>query len=291
MWRNSGDRRERLFQALDHGNIMILFDTETTGLKKDDRIVELAAKKYRIEKDANGIYEFLETDTFHAYIKPPFAMDSGVIAIHGITNEFLEDKFSEEEISPQIEAFFGGADLLCAYNINFDVKMMMRLYERMGMPIPSVLSEAEKQLDVLIYARDLVSSKETKSHKQEDVCKAMGLEDGVKFHSAIDDIEACFRLFKVFVKQYQDMEMPDYSKLPTPVIYQDGIAYWERGRIKRIYLNTDRGGFYYDIMKKEWNIKDPSDDIRNYNIPALIKAAFGVVGVSDEEAFVKAVIN
>ena len=291
MWRNSEDRKKKLLQTLDAniGKYMIMFDTETTGLKKDDQIVELAGKKYRIEKDANSIYEFLETDTFHAYIKPPFAMDSGVIAIHGITNEFLEDKFTEEEISPQIAAFFGDADLLCAYNINFDIKMLMRLYERTGMPIPFVLSEEEKQLDVLIYARDLVSSKETKSHKQEDVCKAMGLEDGVKFHSAIDDIEACFRLFKIFVKQYQDMETLDYSKLPTPMIYQNGIAYWEKGKIKRIYVNTDKGGFYYDIIKKEWNVKDASDSMKNYNVPALIKAAFQAVCVSDEEAFVKAV--
>ena len=87
MWRNSEDRKKKLLQTLDAniGKYMIMFDTETTGLKKDDQIVELAGKKYRIEKDANSIYEFLETDTFHAYIKPPFAMDSGVIAIHGIT--------------------------------------------------------------------------------------------------------------------------------------------------------------------------------------------------------------
>lgn len=290
MWRNSEDRKKKLFQILDAniGKYMIMFDTETTGLKKDDQIVELAAKKYRIEKNENT-YDFVETDIFHAYMKPPFIMGEDVVAIHGITNEFLEDKFQEEEIFPQIEVFFGEAALLSAYNISFDIKMLARLYERMDTKVPSVFLEAEKHLDVLIYARDLVSSKETKSHKQEDVCRAMGLEEDLKFHSAIDDIEACYRLFKIFVKQYQDMETLDYSKLPTPMIYQNGIAYWEKGKIKRIYVNTDKGGFYYDIIKKEWNVKDASDSMKNYNVPALIKAAFQAVCVSDEEAFVKAV--
>lgn len=290
MWRNSEDRKKKLFQILDAniGKYMIMFDTETTGLKKDDQIVELAAKKYRIEKNEDS-YDFVETDIFHTYMKPPFIMGEDVVAIHGITNEFLEDKFQEEEIFPQIEVFFGEAALLSAYNISFDIKMLARLYERMDTKVPSVFLEAEKHLDVLIYARDLVSSKETKSHKQEDVCRAMGLEEDLKFHSAIDDIEACYRLFKIFVKQYQDMETLDYSKLPTPMIYQNGIAYWEKGKIKRIYVNTDKGGFYYDIIKKEWNVKDASDSMKNYNVPALIKAAFQAVCVSDEEAFVKAV--
>lgn len=295
MYRNKQDRKEKILRLLEEqaGNHLVCFDVETTGLKKTDQIVEIAAKKYAISKDDNG-FSFEQIDVLHAYIKPPFLMEEKVMELHGITNEFLQDKPVEKDIASQVEAFFQDVAILTAYNIKFDRKMTKTMFERCETKIPQIFLNETSHLDVLEFARDHISKEECKSHKQEDICKLMGLDEGIQFHSAIDDVEACFRLFKVFVKQYQSMKEPEYQSLHTPIILQDtrggGICFWapkERPKMKRIYLNTDCGSFFYDLVSKEWRGKDC--DPSEFNMPALIDQAYALMGAKTEQEFVRKV--
>ena len=67
---------------------IIVFDTETSGVKPSkDYIVQLSARKF---KNEGG--ELILKDKRNIYIRPPFFLDKKNIDIHGITNEFLQDK-------------------------------------------------------------------------------------------------------------------------------------------------------------------------------------------------------
>lgn len=89
-----------LFEHLKDTPFIIL-DTETTGLHPDkDYIVELAAVKHQVI-DCK-LQKIAQIDF---YLCPPFKMDEKVIAIHGITNEFLQDKPTEKELFPDILKF------------------------------------------------------------------------------------------------------------------------------------------------------------------------------------------
>ena len=61
----------------------IVIDTETTGLKKNDHVVELGAHEILDGK--------LTGAQFHIYIRPRVQMEEIVINIHQITNNYYSD--------------------------------------------------------------------------------------------------------------------------------------------------------------------------------------------------------
>ena len=65
----------------------IVLDTETTGLKKNDHIVELGAHEILDGKLTGG--------QFHIYIRPRIQMEEIVIRIHQITNNYYNDFYQD----------------------------------------------------------------------------------------------------------------------------------------------------------------------------------------------------
>ena len=64
----------------------IILDTETTGLDttRNHKIIEIGCIEI-VDRKYTG-------KDFHFYLNPKRKIDQGAINIHGITNEFLEDK-------------------------------------------------------------------------------------------------------------------------------------------------------------------------------------------------------
>ena len=85
----------------------IIFDTETTGFRPEDgeRVIEIGA----IE-----LVNRLETGrTFHEYINPEGReVDPGAFKVHGISNEFLQDKKTFGDIARAFLDFVGDAYLV-----------------------------------------------------------------------------------------------------------------------------------------------------------------------------------
>ena len=76
----------------------IVLDTETTGLEPQEghRIIEIGCVEM--------INRRLTGNNYHRYINPDRIVDDGAIEVHGITNEFLEDKPRFHEIA---DSFLG----------------------------------------------------------------------------------------------------------------------------------------------------------------------------------------
>ncbi|MGB0938824.1 MAG: DNA polymerase III subunit epsilon [Colwellia sp.] len=102
---------------------LIILDTETTGINFRDghRIVEIGCVEM-INRQLTG-------RNFHAYIKPLDAagqtleMDQEVINVHGLTNEFLDDKPIFSQVVDDFIEFIRGAELVI-HNAKFDVGFM-----------------------------------------------------------------------------------------------------------------------------------------------------------------------
>lgn len=92
----------------------VVLDTETTGLSPKDghRIIEIGCVEL--------INRRLTNNTFHVYINPNRLIDDGAIEVHGITNEFLEDKPLFEDVVDDYLAFTKDAELII-HNAPFDV--------------------------------------------------------------------------------------------------------------------------------------------------------------------------
>jgi DNA polymerase-3 subunit epsilon len=103
----------------------IVFDTETTGLDPNtgDRITELGC----VEID-----DFIPTGrTFHAYVNPQRSIPKEVVAITGLTSEFLADKPLFEDVAADFVEFVGDA-IMVAHNAPFDRGFINMELSRLG---------------------------------------------------------------------------------------------------------------------------------------------------------------
>lgn len=103
----------------------IIFDTETTGLSnKDDRIVEFGG----VEFDN----KFPTGRSIHLYFNPEGQkVHPDALEVHGITDEFLEDKPFFKDKCDELLAFLSGAKLV-AHNANFDMGFLNAELARLG---------------------------------------------------------------------------------------------------------------------------------------------------------------
>jgi DNA polymerase III subunit epsilon len=120
----------------------IILDTETTGLDPagGDRIVEIAALEI-----FNGS---LTENKFHAYINPERDMPDSAFKVHGISEDFLNDKPTFVYVVDLFLSFIG-IDPIVAHNADFDIRFINAELERVGRsPIGN-----DRVVDTLALAR------------------------------------------------------------------------------------------------------------------------------------------
>lgn len=106
----------------------IVFDTETTGLEveKGHRIIDIGAIEL-FDKIPTG-------KTFQVYINPEIVITEENTKIHGLTNEFLRNKPTFQEIAEDLLIFFGDS-ILVAHNANFDIGFLNNELLKAGVPL------------------------------------------------------------------------------------------------------------------------------------------------------------
>ncbi len=92
----------------------VVLDTETTGLspKNGDRIIEIGCVEVINRKLTGKVY--------HQYINPDKEISSGAYDVHGISNQFLEDKPRFAQIASSLKDFLEDSELVI-HNAPFDV--------------------------------------------------------------------------------------------------------------------------------------------------------------------------
>ncbi len=127
----------------------IVLDTETTGLETSDghRVIEIGCVEL-INRRLTGRH-------FHQYINPQREVDPGAMEVHGITNEFLQDKPLFSAIADEFLEFIRGAELVI-HNAPFDIGFLdyeLKLEgERRAEELPNIESICSV-IDTLIMAR------------------------------------------------------------------------------------------------------------------------------------------
>jgi len=124
----------------------VVLDTETTGLNAGlgDRIVELGC----IEVLNRRVTE----NHFHRYVNPERESEMGALKVHGITNEFLQDKPRFREIAAEFLDYIQGAELVI-HNAAFDVEFLNLELARLG--LPPIEAHCSGIVDSLKLAREL----------------------------------------------------------------------------------------------------------------------------------------
>lgn len=104
----------------------IFLDTETTGLnaKLGDRVIEIGCVEMLSRR--------LTERRWHHYFNPDRKSEAGALAVHGISDEFLEDKPRFRDLVADFLDFIRGAELVI-HNAAFDVEFLDMELKKAGL--------------------------------------------------------------------------------------------------------------------------------------------------------------
>jgi DNA polymerase-3 subunit epsilon len=165
-------------------SIIVVFDTETTGLKalKGDRIIEIAMIGYQFDiakPDIEGVEKFRIERRFSVNK----AIDPKAQMVHKISQADLVGKPEFKEVEPLISRVFDKSDLVVAHNINFDVGFLYTEYSMIGKTIPNV-----EGFCTMENARWATSK--GKNPNLGELCYALEVDyDPTKAHAALYDVQ------------------------------------------------------------------------------------------------------
>lgn len=157
----------------------IVLDTETTGLDpaQGHRIIEIGAVELIGRK--------LTGNTFHCYINPQRVVEQEAIEVHGITNEFLQDKPVFSQICDDFLAFIRGAELVI-HNAAFDVGFMDHEFNRVSKSIGPTKDFCQI-LDTLMLAREM---RPGQKNNLDALCRAFSIDNSNReLHGALLDAQ------------------------------------------------------------------------------------------------------
>lgn len=157
----------------------VILDTETTGFdpKKGERIIEIGCVEM-VNRQLTGNH-------YHVYINPNKTVDAGAIAVHGITNEFLEDKPVFEEIAQDFLDYVKGAQLVI-HNAPFDVGFINHEFQWLRKPLGKIEQYCEI-LDTLTMARKKYPGQR---NSLDALCKRFDIDNSHReLHGALLDSE------------------------------------------------------------------------------------------------------
>lgn len=154
----------------------IIFDTETTGLdKNEDRVIEIGAVEL--------VNRFSTGRTFHVYINPDGReVHPDAQRVHGISNADLAGKPVFAAVADGFCEFIEGAKLV-AHNAGFDTDFINAEFARIGLPPVT----NDRVIDTLQLAR---RKHPMGPNSLDALCKRYGIDNSHRtLHGALLDAE------------------------------------------------------------------------------------------------------
>ncbi len=163
----------------------IVLDTETTGLVPEEghRIIEIGCVEI-VNRRLTGRH-------YHQYLKPDRAIDAGAIEVHGITNEFLQDKPHFADVLDGFIEFIKGAELII-HNAPFDVGFLDNEFGLIDSELPK-LNHYCSITDTLTMARKIHPGQK---NSLDALCKRYAVDNSQRtLHGALLDAEILADLY------------------------------------------------------------------------------------------------
>ncbi len=180
----------------------IVLDTETTGLDpaRGHRIIEIGAVELIGRK--------LTGNTFHVYINPQRVVEQEAIEVHGITNEFLQDKPVFSQIADEFLQFINGGELVI-HNAAFDVGFMDHEFALLRNGTGKTTDYC-KILDTLMLAREM---RPGQKNNLDALCRAFGIDNSNRtFHGALLDAELLADVYLAMTGGQTKLELASQKK-------------------------------------------------------------------------------
>ena len=211
----------------------VSIDLETTGLlPKEDRIIEIAAIRFRDGK---------EDAVFHTYLNPGREIPQRITELTGITPDMVKDAPRFQDVCEEVLTFIGD-DVLMAHHISFDFAFLKRaVLNSMSTKWTKAIGFEKKGIDTLKIARAFLPQIESRSLGA--LCKYYQIP--IDAHKAEEDARATGLLYQKLWENFGNEEESDASKnkifAPYQVVYnikKEGPA--TRAQKERLYRELDK---------------------------------------------------
>jgi predicted DnaQ family exonuclease/DinG family helicase len=157
----------------------VSLDLETTGLNSDrEEIIQIGAVKFR------G-YEILET--FDSMVNPRRTISNFITQLTGITQQDVDTAPTFADVSEKLIFFLGGFPLI-GHNIAFDIDFLSKA----GLRIANPIYDTHHLASVFIPNAN--------EYSLVGLTSALGIQH-VRPHRALDDAQACQKLFLALVEK------------------------------------------------------------------------------------------
>ena len=181
----------------------IFIDTETTGLDPQlgHRIIEIAAVEMKSR--------WLTGRRFHYYLNPEREIDEGALNVHGINNEFLQDKRKFVDIVHELIEFLEGAELIM-HNAAFDVAFLDHELDRAQLPRLSQCCHSVT--DTLKMAKELYPGKK---NNLDALCERYEVDNSRRsLHGALLDAELLAEVYLAMTRGQESLLMELEAESP-----------------------------------------------------------------------------
>ena len=219
---------------------LCFFDLETTGTQlTKDRIVQLAAVI---------LFPDGRRESRNYIVNPEISIPEEITAIHGISNEMVQNAPKLAEVAEEIIAFMGESDL-AGYNSNkFDIPFLVEEFYRVGHPFPM---EGRNFVDVQNIFHKM--EQRTLSAAYQFYC-GKPMENA---HDALYDTEVTLDVFLAQLDRYDQLtpEIPALAAFSSnsplgPVDFAGRLAKNQKGEIMYNF-GKHKGKTVEAVMKLE----------------------------------------
>ena len=157
----------------------IVLDTETTGLdpKQGHKIIEIGCVEM-IDRKLTG-------NNYHQYLQPDRKIDTAAIEVHGISNDFLNDKPRFSDINHDFMQYIQGAELII-HNAPFDIGFLNHELATINSQWGTMEQHCQV-IDTLVMARNMFPGKK---NNLDALCKRYFIDNSHRtLHGALLDSE------------------------------------------------------------------------------------------------------
>jgi DNA polymerase-3 subunit epsilon len=214
----------------------IVLDTETTGLnaRLGDRIIEIGCVEL-VNRRPTGNH-------FHRYVNPEREVEEGALRVHGITNEFLQDKPRFSDIARELVGYLGGAELVI-HNAAFDVEFLNAELERLDLgPLDRHVASV---VDTLRQARELHPGKK---NSLDALCERYQIEHSHRtLHGALLDASLLAEVYLAMTRGQESLAI-DLDAAARPAAAEGGRPAGARPRLAVLYASADEAAEHRRVL-------------------------------------------
>lgn len=221
-----------------------MLDTETTGLSvaAGHRIIEIAA----IEVDNRTV----TTNVFQVYVNPQRAVDPGAFEVHGLSDEFLEDKPTFDLVVEDLLAFVKGSNVVM-HNASFDIGFLNVELDKLGMGVFG--DYCAEVIDSLTMARRLHPGRR---NSLDALCERYAIDRSSRtLHGALIDTQLLAEVYLAMTRGQDSLLGEDNDREKTSL--ESGFSAPQSNVLvlQASQEELERHAKYLEALEKKENVK------------------------------------